>query len=284
MVTTGALSSTTTVTVAVAVAMPIFGSKNSRNYKVVGMIAALAVLHGIYHLAMNGILPAAISRAALFASVDVIVILFALIGGRVIAAFTRNAVAGADPRYEPRVEFTAFASLLLLALLSLSKGTLAVPAWLAASLAIVAAAAHAWRLALWQPWLTVGNPLLWMLPVAYSWLPLGLALRACGELGLVTTGTWLHALTAGALTSMIFALMMRSSLGHTGRPLVAQGADMAVFLLIQLGALLRVFAGLSDAYRTLVIASGVVWMLAFAVFAIRYVPVLIRPRVDGKPG
>lgn len=268
----------------VAVAIPIFGSRNARNYKIVGLVVALAALHIVYHLAMSESAPAPFARGALFASVDVIVILFALIGGRVIPAFTRNAVAGAEPMHQAGIESVAFASLSLLALLSLVQGASAVPPSIAALLAVVAAAAHAVRLAFWQPWLTAGNPLLWMLPVAYSWLPLALALRACGELGLVTPGTWLHAMTTGAVTSMIFAMMMRSSLGHTGRPLAAQGSDMAVFLLIQLGALLRVFAGMSDAYRTLVMASGAVWTLAFVVFLFRYVPILIRRRVDGKPG
>lgn len=270
---------------AVAVAIPIVASRNQRNYKVVGMLAALAMLHLVYHLAMHGHLPAAAIRGSLLASIDVIVILFALIGGRVIPAFTRNAVNGSDPRHLIWVEVVAFGALLLLALLSLLHGSMAFSPLLPAVLAAIAAFAHALRLALWQPWLTVTNPLLWMLPVAYSWLPVALVLRALAGFGFVMSGTWVHALTAGALTSMIIAMMVRSSLGHTGRPLVASGTDMLIFLLIQLAAVLRVFAGVSaDGYRMLVIASGVVWALAFAIFLTRYLPLLTQPRVDGKPG
>jgi uncharacterized protein involved in response to NO len=84
----------------------------------------------------------------------------------------------------------------------------------------------------------------------------------------------------------MLAMMMRSSLGHTGRPLVASGMDMTAFLLLQLAAIIRVVAGLFGAglYESLVVASGVMWVLAFAAFLLRYLPMLTRPRIDGRPG
>jgi uncharacterized protein involved in response to NO len=41
---------------------------------------------------------------------------------------------------------------------------------------------------------------------------------------------------------------------------------------------------LSGAYLATVIASGICWSTAFALFVVRYWPVLSRPRLDGKPG
>jgi len=148
----------------------------------------------------------------------------------------------------------------------------------------LAAIAHAVRLALWQPSLTLNSPLLWMMPVAYSWLPLALVLRGLAGLGIVLPGTWIHALTVGALTSLMIAMMMRSTLGHTGRELAASRADLVIFLLLQLAAVLRVLAGITGDHRTLTILAGVVWIAAFAQFLLRYLPMLVRPRVDGKPG
>ena len=57
-----------------------------------------------------------------------------------------------------------------------------------------------------------------------------------------------------------------------------------IALLLQLAALLRVVAGAVGNYQALVVLSGVVWMLAFALFVVRYLPMLVQPRVDGKPG
>ena len=270
--------------VAIAIAIPILRSRNKRNYKVIGLLATVSVLHLLFHLALDGQLPAWLSRASLFASVDLIVILFALIGGRVIPAFTRNAVAGSNPRHEPWLEVIAFGSLLLIALVTLVGGALTLAAWIPASLFVVAAVAHLLRLALWQPQLTLGNPLLWMMPVAYSWLPVALMLRALATVAVVVPSAWIHALTMGALSSLMMAMMMRSTLGHTGRKLVASHMDMAAFLALQIAALIRVVAGSAGNYQTLVTLSGLFWVLAFALFLVRYLPMLVQPRVDGKPG
>jgi uncharacterized protein involved in response to NO len=85
---------------------------------------------------------------------------------------------------------------------------------------------------------------------------------------------------------MMLAMMMRSSLGHTGRALRASGMDMAAFLLLQLAAILRVIVDLlpADSYRLTIVASGTLWVLAFGIFLLRYVPMLLQPRIDGRPG
>ena len=270
--------------VAVAVAIPIFRSANQRNYKVAGIVAAMAILHFVYHLGSGGGLPVWMARPSQFAVIDLITILFALVGGRVIPAFTRNAVPGSDPVNKLWLEVLAFGSLLLLAGLTFASEKLAMHGWLPASLAFLAAGAHALRLAYWQPGMTFNNPLLWMMPVAYSWLPVALLLRGLADLGIALPGTWIHALTAGALVSMMVAMMMRSTLGHTGRKLEASRADVITFLLLQLAVVLRVLAGVVGDYRTMTILAGVVWMAVFAVFLLRYAPMLLRARVDGKPG
>ncbi len=79
---------------------------------------------------------------------------------------------------------------------------------------------------------------------------------------------------------------MRSALGHTGRPLVAGRAEISVFVLLQLAAIIRVLASAvpAVAYREAMIFSGVLWTLAFAAFLYRYWVILTRPRIDGRPG
>jgi len=156
---------------AIAIASPILVSKNKRNYKVLAIILLLAVLHGVFHVASLGYTEAWLSRTALFASIDVLIILMALIGGRVIPAFTRNAIPSATSRHEPWVEVITFASMILIVVAGVLRGSWATPPMLMALLLAVAAAAHAIRLALWDPVKTLHNPLLWMMPVAYSWIP-----------------------------------------------------------------------------------------------------------------
>jgi uncharacterized protein involved in response to NO len=270
--------------VAAGIAIPIFRSRNQRNYKVLGILVALCVLHFVFHLALAGELPAELSRTALLAAIDTVAILFALVGGRVIPAFTRNAVPGSDPVHKQWLEVCAFGLLILVAAMTLLSGSIALAPWVPVTVLLLAAAAHALRLAYWQPQRTLNSPLLWMMPVAYSWLPLALLLRGLSSFAIVVPGTWIHALTAGALSSLIVAMMMRSTLGHTGRKLVASHADVAAFLLLQVAAILRVIAGVTGDYRTVILVSGVFWILAFIVFLLRYAPMLVRPRADGRPG
>ena len=268
--------------IAFAIAIPILRSKNVRNYKVVAVVIVLAVFHGLFHLASLGYAAAWLARIALFVSIDTIVILLAIIGGRVIPAFTRNAAPDSNPRHEPWVETVTFGSMILVVLITAVSGHWAAPSALMSVLFIVVAAAHATRLALWDPIRTAHNPLLWMMPAAYSWIPFAFLLRALAAVNIVPASAWLHAITMGAVSGLMLAMMMRSSLGHTGRPLVASRVDMTAFLLLQLGTIVRVLASIAagDSYRSWVVIAGIIWGSAFLLFALRYVPMLSRPRVS----
>jgi len=56
-------------------------------------------------------------------------------------------------------------------------------------------------------------------------------------------------------------------------------------VLISLSALLRLAVAVTPTWTTeLVMASGVTWSLAFFAFVVIYAPILLRPRIDGRPG
>jgi uncharacterized protein involved in response to NO len=56
-------------------------------------------------------------------------------------------------------------------------------------------------------------------------------------------------------------------------------------VLIMLAALIRVFGGLLPSLHLPSIQlSGALWSAAFGLYAVRYWPILTRPRLDGKPG
>jgi uncharacterized protein involved in response to NO len=271
---------------AVVVARPILKSRNRRNYKIIALLMLIALCNVFYHLAALGPMPAWLAYTTIIVALDLITLLYAVVAGRVIPAFTRNAVPESNPKSAAWIEIAAFGSLILMIVTKISSDWFSVPTLLPNGLVIVATVAHTFRLAFWQPYKTVGNPLLWMLPVAYSWLPVALFLRVLAQYSTVAQSTWIHALMIGAISSMMLAMMMRSSLGHTGRALRASGMDMAAFLLLQLAAILRVIVDLlpADSYRLTIVASGTLWVLAFGIFLLRYVPMLVKPRIDGRPG
>lgn len=269
-----------------AILLPIWRNRNTRNYKVLGMIATLAILNATFHLAYLEIIPAGLIANAYVTSLDIIALLIAVMAGRVIPAFTANALPNANPRSLRLIEVTAVGALIGIAIMDLAG-----PRWQLSSevfvlLLAVAAVAHTVRLGLWSPMRTRGNTLLFMLPLAYAWLPAHLVLRAVAEIGFVSPAAATHALTIGAMASLMVAMMMRSALGHTGRELKANKAEIAAFVLIQLAALVRVIAAaVIPAWNVhAALCSGLLWTNGFLVFFIAYWPVLTQPRIDGRPG
>jgi uncharacterized protein involved in response to NO len=80
--------------------------------------------------------------------------------------------------------------------------------------------------------------------------------------------------------------MTRTARGHTGRPLVPGGMEVAAYVLIQLAALVRVLAPIAAPALTLasIAVSGALWTVAFGLFVVKFWPILTRARLDGRPG
>jgi uncharacterized protein involved in response to NO len=269
------------VAIAIAIGIPLVQSSNRRNYFFIALLLLLGLAVLAFHLSPVNLLPWP-ERASLQAGLDVVLFVLAVMGGRVIPMFTSNGIPGVKATRHPWVEKFALGSVLAL----LAADLLPVPYGVVAALALVAAAAHAARLYRWQPWRTLGTPMVWVLHVAYGWIVIYLVLRGLAAVGIVGELFAVHALTIGAIGAMTIGMMTRTARGHTGRPLAADGFEVACYVLVSLAAAIRVFGGmwLPGAYMATVVVSGACWSAAFALYAIRYWPVLTRNRLDGKPG
>ncbi|MCK4950780.1 MAG: NnrS family protein [Gammaproteobacteria bacterium] len=136
--------------------------------------------------------------------------------------------------------------------------------------------------------------LLAVLHLAFLWFGLAMALYTTQSLVLFFTDTVvlgrapLHALGIGYITSMVIAMASRVSLGHSGRPLTADVLTWAVFTGVSIAALLRIVAEipvletLSDTSASLI--AAIVWLVVIVLWVIRYGPMYVTPRADGKPG
>jgi len=265
---------------ALAIAVPLWRARNTRNYFFVGLLLLMAALVAALHLTLLDVIVLP-PRASLVLGLDVMLFIMAVVGGRVIPMFTNNGVPGASATRQLWVERLALALILLLFVADLLQ--LAAPA--VAAIALAAALVHGLRLLLWRPWRTLSTPLVWILHAAYAWIVVYLVLRSLAAVGWVAETHAIHALTVGAIGGMTLGMMTRTARGHTGRPLRADGFELACFVLIQVSALLRVFgAMLPSWYLPSVQISGLLWAAAFGIFVLRYWPILTRPRLDGKPG
>ena len=274
--------------VAVAIGIPLYRSRNERNYFFVGLLALMGVLIFALHAMMQGAfsLPAPLDGlqgpGLLQVELDLVLFIMAVIAGRVIPMFTNNGLPGTQASRRPLLETLALGSIIILFAADLLQASPSV----IALITLLAALAHALRLALWKPWRTRAAPLVWILHAAYAWIVVHLALRGLTGLQVLTGSYAAHALTVGAIGGMTLGMMVRTARGHTARPLIADRFEVAMFLLIQLAALVRVFGGIASPtlYLPSIQLSGLLWAAAFGLYAVRYWPVLTRPRLDGKPG
>ena len=269
------------VAIAWAIGIPLLRSRNVRNYFFVGLLVLMGALILAVHLAWQGYLKLP-PRFGLQLGLDVVLFIMVVMGGRVIPMFTNNGIPGAQATRHALVEKLALGAVILLFLADL----LQLPQTLIGAIALLAALAHGVRLSLWKPWRTLATPLVWILHAAYAWIVLHLVMRSLNSLEILSGSYAIHALTVGAIGGLTLGMMVRTARGHTGRPLSADHAEMTSFLLIQLAALVRVFGGIMspDSYMASVQLSALLWAAAFGLYAIRYWPILTRPRLDGKPG
>ena len=267
--------------VAVGIGLPLYASRNRRNYFFVALLVGAAAAEAMVHCAQAGLVELS-PRLGLQAGLDIVLFMVAVIGGRVVPMFTNNGVPGAGATRNAGIERASLGGVLALLAADLAGVEGRAMVILAVSIAIV----HGIRLALWKPWRTLSNPLVWVLHAAYAWIPAYLVLRALAAVDLVPAPFATHALTTGAIGGMIIGMMTRTARGHSGRPLRADRFEVAAYLLVQVAAMVRVFGGLAlpAAYMQSVYLAAACWSAAFAIYAVRYWPILTRPRADGKPG
>ena len=213
---------------------------------------------------------------------SLMMMLLALIGGRIIPTFTNNYLIQ-EGLPEQAASFSRFDGLSIVCVATAAIAWTFQPQALATGWILVTAGlTHAIRLSRWRGWTARREPLVMILHLGYGWLALSLLLLGGSilELGLETADA-VHALTTGAMGAMTLAVMTRASLGHTGRPLHAGPMTVVIYMLVNVGAIIRVFGPISGLPTHLMLgAAGAVWSGAYLLFAVLYGPLLARPSID----
>ncbi len=251
---------------------------NHRNLPLALILLLLALANGAFHLAALG-LTAFNPLMALHAGLALVVMVLCVMAGRVVPAFTKAATPGMilpPPKLE---RWTMTLTALGLA------GWVFAPTGLATAAVLgLAAALHLRRQWAWQPWLTRGRPILWILHAGYAWIAVGLGLLALAQLGLVSASAGLHALTVGATSGLIIGMITRTARGHTGRNLQAGKAETSAYALVMAAALLRSLLPIFGLQSLAMLAAALAWSSAFIIYLYVYTPWLLAARVDGRDG
>jgi len=266
---------------ALALFIPIVRVKQWRN--IVFPVLALLMAGGnlMFHYELFGLMTGGV-RLGLVLGIYIVLLLIVIMGGRVIPFFVERGAPGATTRSWPVVEGLSIATLVALAMTELFHPDVVV----IAAMAVVAAIVHGIRLAGWYSRLAMHVTLLWVLLLGYSWLVIGFVLLAlAAPLELPRSLAW-HAFTVGAIGGLTLGMMARVALGHTGRLLQPHWLMGYAFALLNLAAFVRVIIAVlwPGHYELLVVIAAMLWCLGFALFIVIYTPILMKPRVDGRPG
>jgi uncharacterized protein involved in response to NO len=265
------------------IALQLIRRPKPQNLMLVGLIALLWSGNLTMHLDWTGAWPGA-AGTGLRVGLLTVCAMISVIGGRVIPAFTRNAMlrVGREhglPRSRGPAEMAGIATAILLPV----TVALGLPAPATAVAALAAGAAQAVRLASWRGGWTRGQPILWSLHLAFAMLASGYLALAAALAGWLSEIGALHLLGIGAIGGMTMAMMTRAALGHTNRPLVAARPVALAYGLIAGAAALRFLgAEASPGWNGWsVLLSGGMWVLAFSIFVAVYSPILTSPRCEG---
>ncbi|MBU2898553.1 NnrS family protein [Vibrio hepatarius] len=209
-------------------------------------------------------------------------ILLSVMGSRVIPFFTARRLNLPKPSSILWLECLAILPLLVLFNLSFLPTEFA---HLEQVMMFVSGAAHVIIVLTWQPWRTYREPLLWSLDLAYFCIPISLILRA-GLSNAFAAHNMLHLFAIGALGGLVLAMITRVTMGHTGYS-IYQGPNMGIAFAMLITAALVRSVGVTfwpEQIILLVNISGLLWILAFTLYVLKFGFMLLKPRIDGHPG
>jgi uncharacterized protein involved in response to NO len=261
---------------AIAVVLPPLLRQPQRRWLMLPLIlAGFAAANALWHAAgARG--DAAGAAQALRVALWPLVVMFALAGGLLTPVFTANVLRDVGrappPPTRPMLEVAALAALVALAACDLGGAG----AGVTTAAALAALGLQGWRVARWRGWLAAREPLVLAMHLGFAWLLVALGLKAASAAGApLPEPSWVHAFTVGALGAMMFGLMTRVALRHTGRPAVAPPGLGAWLALLSVAALLRVAAPWLGPWAHATAAAA--WALAFAAWLARHGPDLLTP-------
>jgi uncharacterized protein involved in response to NO len=213
-----------------------------------------------------------------------VMVLLALIGGRITPNFTGDFLSQQGMTEQP-APFSRIDGVSVVLIGVAAVAWTVQPQNMATGWTLVAAGlANLVRLVRWYGWVTWREPLVLILHVGYGWLVMSLLVLGGAILGLgMPMADAAHALTTGAVGVMTLAVMTRASLGHTGRPKHAGPMTVLIYMMVNLGAILRVFGPTSGIPTNLMLGLAAVgWSGAYILFALVYGPILLRPSIDDE--
>lgn len=268
------------VALAAMLTREIIAGQNWRNLVVLAMLLALIAGGVLFHVdfAQGG---DPVHGVGLRLGLSAAIMMICVIGGRIVPSFTRNWLVKAGDPARPAPPMHRFDKGALLFSVGMLAMWVMAPANPETGIGLMAlGAVQAVRLARWCGHRTMRDPLVWVLHVAYGFVPFGGVALGFAILrpDLLAPSAAQHLWMAGAVGLMTLAVMTRATLGHTGQALHANAGTVAIYLGFLMSVLARFSLGFWPDADWLLTVSGTVWCCAFLGFVIVYGPLLARPK------
>lgn len=259
------------------IAPAIFKSGNKRNYFLPIMLMIFAIFNLCSHLSAIDLLD--IDENNFFiAALLFVVMLMNVIGGRVAPNFLKT-------KYPDVKQFT-HKSLLPLSLIFIAatmvSSLIDTNTYLVGFCALMAGVFVLIRLLGWNGWVALSDPLMIILHIGILWIVVGFFLMSYAYLvdnEFVILSY--HAFSIGAAGSLTLGVMSRAVIGHSGRPINNDAVITTFLILINMAAISRILAPLImiDYYQELLFVSAFCWVVAYLLFLIRFIPIILQPRI-----
>lgn len=268
-------------TLAYVVSKPIVQAKQYKNLMFVVLLLLLSGGNFLIHGEILGLQKASAAIGIQIVMATIIVLIL-IIAGRVFPFFTHRGLSATLVIRNPIVDAIAIAS----AVLVFNLQIFGVTGFALAGVAFIAAIANLVRVYGWYMQKIWYVPLLWILYTGYGWLIMGFFLTGLAAYAVVLPSVATHAFTIGGIGVLTVGMMARVSLGHTGRVMRASNTIVIAFVLINLAAVFRVLLpiALPAWYGSLIYIAILLWLAAFSLFVLVYLPILSNARVDGQDG
>jgi uncharacterized protein involved in response to NO len=263
----------------VAVACPVIRVRQYRQIGILSKVALLLAANLMFYAGLLDLFPQG-TRAGLYTGVYMLLALILVMVRRVLPFFIARGLDVAVPGNRTWLDVTSLILFLVFWIVDVWQPDSAPAALLAGLLCLL----HAVRLAGWYRPGLMQVPLLWVLFLAYTALVAGFALKVAVFLFGLSPMAALHAFTYGGIGLFTLGMMVRVTLGHTGRDIRRPPAvTTAMFVLLATGALVRVLLPVLDpAHPALwMVVAECFWVLPFGMFLATFLPMLLQPRVDG---
>ncbi|MDM8547917.1 NnrS family protein [Candidatus Venteria ishoeyi] len=266
----------------VALSIPIIRVKQWKQSGILSKLLLLWLANLLFYLGALGIVSQGI-QWGLYSGLYLILSMVFLMARRVLPFFIER---GVDEKVSlSNWKWIDNSSLVVLLLLWIIDVFYPIP-WLISILAGALFIMHSIRLYGWHTPGIWQKPMIWVLYLAYSFLVVGFALKAL-SMFYATQLLALHAFAVGGIGLLTVGMMARVALGHTARNIFEPPVLVRwIFALVLLSGIIRVLPPLllPDLYNYWILISQILWIAGFSLFTWLYFPILIQPRLDGRPG